>query len=787
LSKKFNVASIKDTQVPSMIHHAVQLFEILLKHENIVKSYQTEMLAVTDANTLKQILEEPLGFESRIRSELEILLSLLKDVNSKNDQEPLRIKVYTIQGLLSSPQNKLEDLKKLAPVLSSIVLHSRLVDDLDGLARDHCSLGELFFFFKALQGVLEEALNGPEDQPSACVSFVKVCAQAMYFVHPHCPIEQLDLGQQCQIGSDRFLQMLQEKLDEGCGQWILQSHNLDFRDLDPIHNLDRIRRKRGSADTAHRLPGFESIGKNRLFAPIWDWSRKHNQFFRIVGAICGENDLVVFQKKYCLKELLRESVQRKTRAILRGRVSSGGAVTAPPLPRPSEFLAQINALIRLCHVLSSIIDLDLVSMVKRELLVEVNDPSIGVFGMVQPQLPRDSNREPGSGPDRSLVELVGDWLVYLFDATPFLKGVVFSNARECFLTVTAPTPTSADPNPFRMERFLSVTEVQALVTIIGPYGVLALDNKLQKTILRHATEIKKLLALARPSLQELALRYRTPGFPVVTECRKINSKGLDPLANALLNIGQILALRDMLYTRLHEVLRERDAVSASVCEALHQAYHQSVAVDLDLAPAEHLTKMAGCVESDGDALLRQTLSSLQVNSDDVAVWNVLPIAVAVSCTSSFWKDKEGGFITQMAVHSNNAHCIVKSLAMLTAVFSSATPSPLVTRNPNGVPDAEVRALVQFFEIAAFVVLTLKAGTETEPNLRVPDVIVFLDKVAHEARALHNINLEHVLPHTLVRSTYLALQFDQQGSLYRESVVDDLAHDTAAAAQSSEAP
>eukprot|EP00301_Raphidiophrys_heterophryoidea_P010143 c1518_g1_i1.p1 GENE.c1518_g1_i1~~c1518_g1_i1.p1 ORF type:complete len:1222 (-),score=356.71 c1518_g1_i1:150-3722(-) len=779
-SKKFVFA--RDPQVANMIHSAVQLFEILHAHHDIVKTYHADMLATTDVSSLTQALNECPNLEARVRSELEGILSQLKDSNvpSKCDLEQLRIKVYATQALMSSPNYKMDDeLKKLSPVLSSIVNHSRLVDDLDWVAREHCSLGELFFFFKALQVVLEEALSLTEDQSSSCVSFVKVVAQAMYFVHPHCPNEQPDLGKMCQMGADKFLLLLQEKLDEGCSQWVLQAHTLDFREVDPCLNLAGIRKKKGPTDASQKLPGYESIGKHRVYAPIWDWSRKHNQFFRIVGAICDEKQLVVFQKKYCLKELLREVVLKRTRAILRGRVTGHGVVAAPPLPRPSEFLAQLMALSRLCHVLSCVIDLDLKSMIKKELLSETQDSSVGVFGMNQSQAPRESSREQASGPDRSLVELVGDWLLYLFESTSFLRHVVFSNSRECFVTASAPPVTSADPNPFRMERFLSATEIRALVTVIGPYGVVALDAKLLKAITKYVSDIKRVVSLARPGLQELVVKYRTPGVAVIAECRKINSKGLDSLPAALLSIGQILAFRDMLYTNLREVLRDRDPLNASLAQLLQQCYFETSATDPELTPAEHLIKNAGLGESDSDAMLRQSLLPLQANVDDTAVWNVLPIAVAVSCTSSFWKDREPGFSTILGAHSNNAHCMIKALSMLCAVFVSGT-SPIVTRNPNWVPDQELKALLQFFEIASFIALTLRAGTEIEPGLKVPEIILFLDKVAHEARALQHINLEHLLPHSLVRSTYLGLQYEQQGSSYRESVLDDLAtHDNPA--------
>ena len=70
----------------------------------------------------------------------------------------------------------------------------------------------------------------------------------------------------------------------------------------------------------------------------------------------------------------------------------------------------------------------------------------------------------------------------------------------------------------------------------------------------------------------------------------------------------------------------------------------------------------------------------------------------VSFLSNFWKYRNSRFDSKIDAFSNNAHCILRALRMLSATYSPL-PTSLILENPSGVQDLEAKMIRSFLRVS----------------------------------------------------------------------------------------
>lgn len=713
-SKKSQLEFAYDPQIPQLILKISELVELMIKHKAIIQSYYKEYLAGLDLKAMLdfQSLDSCPGAKSLIAEAVEILRSIDLHSSQEVDLEKLRKVIFTIQTVLSVRQNATSSsLKDSWKMLLSIINHSRLVDDWTHIMREYGSSGELFFFSVLLESTLANCLRGEDFEAMCSLSMVKVCGHVLYHLHPNCPSEHPMYGNESVRVAERFMVTIRNSCQNA------------FREI-----FDQM---------------LQSDLKSKTSVAVNPYP--HNRLASIATELREYRSIQVFTRKFHPKEYLRSMMVDSIRSLIRNCLvpqNSGGL-----LLRPTDVHSQIQALIRACQYVSSFIELEFEQVIRTELLREVHDPAMSCFGM-------DAHPEDAMDKRKTMVMLLSEWMLnYILKSD---RSIVFAEWKHSFVTVQ---PDS----DFRIERYLDPLEATSLVTLIGAYGVLYLDSRIRLGVYQYVKEIHKILNTHRHDIQSFQSLYTSQREQALGEAKRVASKGLEAILPALVSAGKLLGLRNLLFSKLREVLMERVPFIVDIVDLGVSAYYNSAAKTSELMRMEMMGKTVGSIESDCDALLLQNFIEFN-KGEDSRLWALLPTALAMCFTSNFWR--EARYSALQTAFANNANCIIKSFNMLVATFA-AVDKAVIPKNPSGVSDNQTQMIMEFLKISSTLVLTIK--TQSEESYA-NDMIVFLHFLALQSKAVSESTLEDRLPMSLVRSLHqrplhrLATESEQAGEV-----------------------
>lgn len=353
---------------------------------------------------------------------------------------------------------------------------------------------------------------------------------------------------------------------------------------------------------------------------------------------------------------------------------------------------------------------------------------------------------PAAGDTRPLIQLIAEWMLH-FVEDQMGNSYIDSDWRGCLIT------NHGDPNGFRAEQYLDNQELDALVTVVGSYGVLHIDKKMMQALAKHVVDIKENLSACQHELESLSRGFAaSKKGSLIKESQKLCAKGLNTVISRMISVGKILIFRQRLFAKLHQVLTRRTPVIINAVTTIRTSYHEGASRDPAVTAAEYMARSAG-LESDGiiDALLLQALAPFMDDST-LKLWQLLPVAMAVSFTGQFWRYQNPKYNMVTGSHVDNADCLLKALTTFTTTFAPQ-PKQLVPSNPIGATAEERDYLETFVRIGSYMALKLRMNSETESQYNTNDMIIFLDKTVASSRALHSVPLDMYLPNTLVMSIF----------------------------------
>eukprot|EP00298_Acanthocystis_sp_HF-20_P016602 c21526_g1_i1.p1 GENE.c21526_g1_i1~~c21526_g1_i1.p1 ORF type:complete len:1162 (+),score=410.51 c21526_g1_i1:109-3594(+) len=739
VQKKTALETFKDDLVPEMIYYSIELITVLNSHMDIIQVYHAEFLNVCDYNTLKELVSANSdAISNNPKVALNEILNELSTINVTQvtkgqipNLEKLRIRIFTVQGLFSSPDGFNERIgKAFRDILMSILLHSRLVDDFPHLVKEFISIGDLFYETKQMEELFSLSLGGTEDQPSSCFSFLHICNMAGYHTHPHCPSDQQNLKEKIESSVNVFLDTFKTKLEETIIQVCNQTYKLDIESTLP---------KLNSGSHHKEQPGEESRGTHRLQDPVWTMSHSQNVLFRILSEMRRNERIRVNHLFVYPKQILITVLERIISIVFVSKITKQINVIEPPILRPSTFLDRFQILIRVCQMIHSFIEIDYETLIRTEFLNEIHDPvNVDTLDKI--------NSKSGGKEKRNLITYLSAWMLE-FVKTSMEKNVIYSDWRESFVTV------APDGSGFYAEYFLDFSEINSLVTFLGPYGVLSIDVGIRKKIKALVAEIAEALTRKRSIL--MAFKSKFYQMDVVGECQKVlmNDNDIEIIFRSLVSMGRHLALRKALFEHLGKVVNHFNPATTSLMKATHEAFYECYQKKFE--NVEYLAIASGCVIGDTDILIQQTIAEYNTTADHAEIWKCLPTAISMSFFGASWKDANWKFDLLHNAHINSANLLIRAFNCIIATFR-AQPKSIVPANPSGVPDEDGIILMELIRMSTFVVLKMKEKIEIDKIYGIKDMIVFLDKIVTESRCLQSLDVEDYLPYSLVRSTYTEL-------------------------------
>eukprot|EP00300_Choanocystis_sp_HF-7_P024033 c25428_g1_i1.p1 GENE.c25428_g1_i1~~c25428_g1_i1.p1 ORF type:complete len:1181 (+),score=255.13 c25428_g1_i1:48-3545(+) len=735
LAKKINAHLLKDRQLADLVHLSMELRLLMEQYLNIIQTYYAEFLVGLDLTTLKKQLSS-VAFDPPVKHCLEAIVNQIQSIdpgavsngNTPNLEE-IRLQIVRAQGLLSDHTHYKEaQLKALTPVLMTILSHTRLVDDWWAIVQEHISLGELYFYWEQLEALFTSSLNGGNSQTSSCLTFIRLMNDVAYHIHPQCPEDHRARCGGAEQGAERLLQILREFFDKAFNALIQQFVTLDVQSLDPVQ----------AKHTGHSYPGPESEFPARIEGNQ-TWMHVQNVLGRILIEMERTPCIQVNSNRIYPKEYIRAFLHQKTRVLLRAKAEDKND-KIPMLP-PTQFLARLRIISFLGQWIDRYLNLNHEFIIRAELLRELHSPTTSMFGSTgADEKPENSEEEK-----KLLIVLLGEWVVdYVLNKID--HNIVISKWSNSLVTV-------GTGSSFRIERYLNSVELQALAEICGPYGIMHVDQRLRGAIEAQTTNLKKLIQASSRDFQSFMANYFDPSKIVLwTELKKFRDK--EATTQILINcvtIGKLLTVRSMLLDALKQRLQQRSPEVFQLCSTLQACYHESGSRVAQIRPAEILAATVGCTGDVVDGLLFSNLTKLCTSIEDVQLWKLLPVAVVAGFSSSFWKTN-CRFDTSLAAFSNNAQCISTAVVTLTSAFSPR-PRTIIPRNPQGASDEETMLFRDFFAMASFVVLHMKAMPDVNKEYSVDNLLIFLDQMLSETRALSSVPTESFLPYTLVRAAY----------------------------------
>lgn len=124
--------------------------------------------------------------------------------------------------------------------------------------------------------------------------------------------------------------------------------------------------------------------------------------------------------------------------------------------------------------------------------------------------------------------------------------------------------------PFRPEEYVDLSELQAVVRLVGPYGVRAIHREVMKFITSSIPSMKDILAVNRKTLSDINSNYHKEIGAHLKSLRD-----LDTFINRSIAIGNALQFRQLLLEAQRSVA-ERDIpyLSHTVSAAFEQVRHR---------------------------------------------------------------------------------------------------------------------------------------------------------------------------------------------------------------------
>ncbi|CAK5086077.1 unnamed protein product [Meloidogyne enterolobii] len=313
-----------------------------------------------------------------------------------------------------------------------------------------------------------------------------------------------------------------------------------------------------------KMPGFESIRQSGQ--PISSNDSNNLYLGELCQSLTTTKELNISGHIFVPREFLFHQLEKYLNTSLLRYIHLNNEQQQQPLEcprRPSEMLAFLSAQLNALQHLDIFYNFDLTRLFNDTLL-------------------QQSQREDAQG-NETLAEIYSKWYLEVLLRKASTCHLLYSEHMQSFVNnPSLDTPVNNNNSStqlFRAERFTDPRELRSLSQIIGPFGIKFMEEKLVWHIASQITELFKIVREHNEQLHIARVNYDKPeklkeivtslstsldspsGSGHKNEKRSTNTThGISPLDSMLqrvIIIGEICAFRDMLFSALNDVLKQR--------------------------------------------------------------------------------------------------------------------------------------------------------------------------------------------------------------------------------------
>lgn len=665
-----------DDDLSFLIHRLDQLSTLVRDNMTVIQRYHIEFLSGLDLTQIKKHFEacDKSGWEAGIQ---DIVKQSIDDLGRLNpnlvtqgkcyDLSQLRENWMRVLGYLSIMQRpgatpaNYEIEMELFGAISLALTHARNIDLVDDQIKAHSSLQYLYYRKEPVAELFERIVESTGFRPLHTMSFVKILDHYPENGHPFLPEERANIGKEAVQLGIKYLRVIMTRVEKLLGAI---NGNMGFeqlrRQVAPIRAVNLLQKKEN-----YKPPGYES----RL-----DQRDKLDQFrafqvnlARLCTAVSSTESIVIYDQEFCPREWVHTLIAISMRKFLNTGMDGLGNILRPSIVEKAVFdyitaLTQVEA-----HV-----TIDVNNIVSKSLLEQFCD--LTLTGSLSEELEsgvsgrKDGGVSGGGGgggdsqedKDKILyVRKLSDWFMKFVTRLVPSGGIVYSENRRAFISQIGAE--------FRAEDFVDYSELISLCSLVGPYGIRAIDHDLLISIGNFARDIKTQIFNNRVLLVEFAQKYQDENA-----CLSIlkQLKGIDVAILNAVRMGTCLKLRQLLFDVLAEVGRRRiPVIHDTVKNAYAQYEHPPPLHNVPQSVTQQYARIDQAASDCGlhnhpsvDSAFRAAVSNLNQSDSDTDLWNLLPYLFAAIFSSPLWK--EADYHINVAAHLKNFHTMVDSFYSL---------------------------------------------------------------------------------------------------------------------------
>eukprot|EP00164_Ancoracysta_twista_P002075 GFYU01002736.1.p1 GENE.GFYU01002736.1~~GFYU01002736.1.p1 ORF type:complete len:1155 (-),score=375.87 GFYU01002736.1:160-3624(-) len=746
---KWSDQEFRDPSISDLVYIMDQLVELCTKHQRIIQQYYIEYLSGPHLRYITPLIEhaKQRNLDSGI---MEIFQSAMNEMRSLNvsqvgtpiNLEAFRLNWYRVVAHLSSAQaaTLMRTLEDLTGRMNMISQHSRFVDNIEALLKEHSSLAGIFWYKTQLMSVFTQSLFGNHFESLHCMSFLRVLASSEDNVHHSLPTERTVLRQECTSFADEFLTRIMDEVEEfvkDIGNSYL-TYSLQFS---PVSAAEAQQQLSGKAATVLALPGFESHADQRSAPSQNNVRLRQKNLAQICIAMQNTETIVLYDHVYCPREYLREKLVHCIENFFRKIWYS----QTEGVKQPSLILDAFNTVVLCFKEVEKYVNINVDEIVRHVLFSSSYKRDLGDIGT---HLPANAAT---TFDEKCPLDWFTKWYVRLL--TERIKGnsssasaIFYSPPRRAFITAKGVRE--------HVEYYCDYVELKAFCTLFGPQGVRYLENAIYHQILVHTGQIKEIIVHNQDTLNQFKDNYTREKscFDLLKTMR------LENVVSVTIVVGACLAFIDLLRDALNDTIQARTPIIHDCIRGVHRQYPTNTFMVQDLIPVDVLASDAGQRVGLADVNLKRCLQDLNRTAADHMIWQLLPFLYAASFTNAQWRGME--YRVNVEGHIQNAHCMSYAINQLIVTMNSL---PIEGRIPQ--TSDILAALRKYLHASSYLLLRFKS-TRTFNVENLPSMFVFLDKFVQYSEKLTNKMmtmsvLESSFPYVILRAQYAQLYESQK--------------------------
>jgi len=301
------------------------------------------------------------------------------------------------------------------------------------------------------------------------------------------------------------------------------------------------------------------------------------------------------------------------------------------------------------------------------------------------------------------------------------------------------------PN-FGAENFTNVNELQALVQMIGPYGIKYLGDQLMLKCEQYVHDMLKIVTENKALLIEL--RAKENMYPTSQVNKQL--KDHDQFIHCCVIVGALLNFRQLTLEATKIIVGKRAPFLQNCIIDFKENFHLTEETDTSI-PDEMAT--AAGFKVDADPALCSAIQKHCQSSSCEHLWTLLNVMIAVALPLQSFKESSV-FKTTIEGHENNIHCVSTTVTWLShAAYTVLVRNNAINTTLDSILKERMREFIELFS-SRLLKLQLETDREVLKDIKQKDSLyIILERLVQESKWVTYDMLEQNFPYTILRNSY----------------------------------